>query len=84
MTSAEYRGGFKKRVIGFGRKASRITRLVLTWILLGAVYLLIFFPARLVISLAGVDLLGRRRKDESYWRKIIPPRRTSSYRDWYS
>ena len=86
MTSAGTGGGDKNMIMELARKARRITRLVLSWLLLGAVYAFIFFPARIVISIAGVDPLrtGRRRKADSYWRKISGSRRGGGYGDWYS
>jgi hypothetical protein len=79
-------GGIKSRLLEAGRKASRFTRLVLSWLLLGAVYVLVFFPARVVTAVAGVDLLRTkiRRKAPSYWQKTVHPGRHTDYRSWFS
>lgn len=86
MASMKIAGGIKGRILGAGRRASRLTRRILSWLLLGAVYFLVFFPARLVISLAQADLLRTRRirGAVTYWRKAGVNRSRGGYGNWYS
>ena len=79
-------GGVKSRLLEAGRRASRFTRKVLSWLLLGAVFILVFIPARVVITIAGVDLLRTkiRRKVSSCWQKTGQPGGHADYRSWFS